>query len=77
MILLGVRAELRGSLLGAVLPSLMIGELMTRGREMPLRSVELGWILEDNVAMRRLIEQLVPAPSKVFRIYEDRIGASR
>lgn len=77
VILLGVRAELRGSLLGAVLPSLMIGELMTRGREMPLRSVELGWILEDNVAMRRLIEQLVPAPSKVFRIYEDRIGASR
>lgn len=74
VILLGVRAELRGSLLGAVLPSLMIGELMTRGREMPLRSVELGWILEDNVAMRRLIEQLVPAPSKRFRLYEGTTG---
>ena len=74
VILLGVRAELRGSMLGAVLPSLMIGELMIRGRRMPLRSVELGWILEDNLPMRRLIEQLTPKPTKVFRIYEAPIG---
>ena len=70
MILLGIAASLRGTTLGAMMPSLIIAELMRRGRDMPFRTVELGWILEDNWRMRRLIERLSPRPNKVFRLYE-------
>ncbi len=70
VILLGIAASLRGTTLGAMMPSLIIAELMRRGRDMPFRTVELGWILEDNMRMRRLIERLSPRPNKVFRLYE-------
>ncbi len=70
VILLGIAASLRGTTLGAMMPSLIIAELMRRGRDMPFRTVELGWILEDNMRMRRLIERLSPKPNKVFRLYE-------
>ena len=70
VILLGIAAALRGTTLGAMMPSLIIAELMRRGRDMPFRTVELGWILEDNMRMRRLIERLSPKPNKVFRLYE-------
>jgi hypothetical protein len=70
VILLGISASLRGTTLGAMMPSLIIAELMKRGRDMPFRTVELGWILEDNMRMRRLIERLSPRPNKVFRLYE-------
>ena len=74
VILLGVARSLRGTTLGAIMPSLIIAELMRRGRTMPFRTVELGWILEDNMRMRRLIERLSPRPNKVFRLYERRLG---
>ena len=70
VILLGIAQSLRGTTLGALMPSLIISELMRRGRTMPFRTVELGWILEDNMPMRRLIERLSPKPNKVFRLYE-------
>ncbi len=70
VILLGVVRRLHGTLLGSLLPSLMISELIRRSRSQPIKSVELGWILEDNHRMRGLIEQLSPVPSKRYRLYE-------
>ncbi len=70
VMLLGVSSSLRGTPLGQLMPSLIIAELMRRGRRLPFRSVELGWILETNRPMRRLIERLTPTPSKRYRIYE-------
>lgn len=70
VILLGVTASLRGTMLGSIMPSLIIAELMKRGRTLNHQRVELGWILEDNVRMRRLIERLAPEPYKVFRLFE-------
>ena len=70
VILLGIARSLQGTTLGALMPSLIIAELMRRGRTMPFRTVELGWILEDNLRMRRIIERLSPRPNKVFRLYE-------
>ncbi|GBQ68940.1 hypothetical protein AA103196_2087 [Ameyamaea chiangmaiensis NBRC 103196] len=70
VILLGVSAELRNTPLGALLPALVIGELMKRGRALPYRMVELGWILETNMPMRRLIERVAPEPCKRYRVYE-------
>jgi hypothetical protein len=70
VILLGVAHALRGTTLGSIMPSLIIAELMRRRRTIPFRTVELGWILEDNMPMRRLIERQSPRPNKVFRLYE-------
>lgn len=69
VILLGVSKALSGTALGAMLPALLIRELMNRGHRLPYRLIELGWVLETNLPMRRLIERIVPAPAKRHRVY--------
>lgn len=71
VILLGVSDTLQGTALGAVMPALVISELMNRGRVLPYTMIELGWILETNLPMRRLIERLTPNPCKIYRIFEN------
>lgn len=73
VVLLGVSHQVRGTVLGAMLPALAIDELLNRRHTLPYKSVELGWILETNLPMRNLIECLVPTPNKVHRIYEMKI----
>ncbi|WP_261764131.1 hypothetical protein [Kozakia baliensis] len=73
VILLGVSHKVRGTILGAMMPSLAIAELLRRRSTLPYQSVELGWILESNLPMRNLIERLVPEPNKIHRIYEKAI----
>ncbi|WP_342628766.1 hypothetical protein AAC691_01950 [Nguyenibacter vanlangensis] len=70
VILLGVSSKVEGTALGAMLPALAITELMRRGRSLPYRMVEMGWILETNMPVRRLIERLAPEPCKRYRVYD-------
>ncbi|MBA5727027.1 GNAT family N-acetyltransferase [Bombella mellum] len=70
VILLGVSSKMRGTMLGSLLPSLAIVELMRRGHTLPYRWVELGWVLESDTGMRNLAESLVPHPHKTHRLYE-------
>ena len=70
VILLGVSSKMRGTILGSLLPSFAIVELMRRGNTLPYKWVELGWVLESDVAMRNLAESLVPYPHKTHRLYE-------
>lgn len=76
VILLGVTSKLRGTMLGALLPSLAIVELMRRGQSLPYTWVELGWILESDSGMRNLAESLVPEPYKRHRLYEKSLVSS-
>lgn len=69
VILLGVSKDLAGTALGALLPALLIRELMQRGNVLPYRRIELGWVLETNLPMRRLIERITPEAYKRHRIY--------
>lgn len=69
VILLGVSKALSGTALGALLPALLISELMKRGHVLPYRQIELGWVLETNTPMRRLIERIVPEPTKKHRVF--------
>lgn len=73
VILLGVSASLRNTTLGAIIPSLVIQEIFRRLRGMPIKHVEMSWVLESNSRMRRLIEELSPEPNKVYRLYEKEI----
>lgn len=61
-------------MMGSLLPSFAIVELMRRGRSLPYKWVELGWVLENDVGMRNLAESLVPHPHKTHRLYEKHLS---
>ncbi|MBI2718852.1 MAG: hypothetical protein HY245_08375 [Rhizobiales bacterium] len=74
MPLMGVRRKYHGTLLGS---ALAIGVIDTVRRYHLGRGTmrgELSWILEDNMPMRRMIEQLGGKPYKTYRIYEKAIA---
>ncbi|MGE0422015.1 MAG: hypothetical protein AB7O88_07120 [Reyranellaceae bacterium] len=68
--LMGVVSAYQGSALGAGLAMLAIEEIHRRGKARGLKTVELGWILEQNMAMRRMIERIGGVKVKTYRIYE-------
>jgi hypothetical protein len=68
--LMGVRREFHGTLLGAAL-AVAVNDRMRRGqRALGVETSELSWILEDNVAMRRMAEDFGSVAYKTYRIYE-------
>ncbi|MDE7548725.1 hypothetical protein PY793_12115 [Acetobacter fabarum] len=70
VVLLGVRQKYMSTALRAMLPVLIIDELMRRGHILPYRTIELGWVLETHTGLRNLIERIVPTPYKRHRMYE-------
>ncbi|GAA3675796.1 MULTISPECIES: hypothetical protein [Acetobacter] len=70
VVLLGVRQKYMGTALRAMLPVLIIDELMRRGHVLPYRTIELGWVLETHTGLRNLIERIAPTPYKRHRMYE-------
>ena len=68
--LMGVVSAYQGSALGAGLAMMAIEEIHRRGKARGLKTVELGWILEQNTAMRRMIERIGGAKVKTYRIFE-------
>jgi hypothetical protein len=70
VVLLGVRKKYLGTALRAMLPALIIDELMRRGHALPYRRIELGWVLESHEGLRALIERIAPKPYKRHRMYE-------
>jgi hypothetical protein len=72
--LMGVRKSLAGTVLGSALPLQLIGALWPNARKMGFRWVELSWILENNRAMRSILERLGARSYKTYRIYEKALG---
>ncbi len=70
VILLGVAQSERGSPSNSGFPAMMIGELVHRSINHKIRHVELGWVLEDNMGLRRTIERIGGTISTTHRIYE-------
>ena len=71
--LLGVRAELRGTSMGARLPAAAMAQLFAANPSDV--EVESSWILDDNLRMRRLLERVGYTISKRYRIYGDPAAA--
>ena len=67
--LMGVRRHVAGTLAGSALPLQLIGAVWPHARRRGIRSVELSWILEDNLAMRRILERLGADAYKTYRLY--------
>jgi hypothetical protein len=68
--LMGVRTKYRQSPAGAVLAVAAIEAVHSYHRSRGAKSSELSWILEDNIAVRRIIESLGAHCYKTYRIYE-------
>jgi hypothetical protein len=65
-----VRRRYQRTPLGLGLACLVIDAVCRAGRARGLREVELSWVLEDNLGMRRILEALGGDPYKRYRIYE-------
>jgi hypothetical protein len=72
--LMGVRRSLAGTLIGSALPLQLIGAVMPAHAAFGFRSIELSWILEDNLPMRRILERLGASAYKTYRVYERTLG---
>jgi hypothetical protein len=68
--LMGIRRKYHGTLTGAALLPLMFHRLKAPFFARGLEHVELSWILEDNMAMRRVLEGIGAKIYKTYRVYE-------
>ena len=67
--LFGVRRSLSGTLIGSALPLQLIGAILTAPAIFGFRFIELSWILEDNLPVRRILERIGAVAYKTYRIY--------
>src|SRR5689334_1959476 len=72
--LMGIRKKYHGSLTGAALLPLMFHRLKDPFLARGLTQVELSWILEDNLPMRRVLEGIGAKIYKTYRIYQKAIA---
>ncbi len=67
--LMGVRRGISGTMQGAAMPLHLIASVWDAAMEMGFRQVELSWILEENLPMRRILEKFGARRYKTYRIY--------
>ncbi len=67
--LMGVRKQFRNTPLGIVLAFMVIDVPRQRPLAMGIREAELSWILEDNIAMRTMLNSIGSKEYKRYRIY--------
>ena len=67
--LMGVRRKHAGSLLGGLLAFRIIAAVRREAAALGLHRIEMSWVLEDNVPMRRMAEAVAGPPYKTYRIY--------
>ncbi|MFC0408030.1 GNAT family N-acetyltransferase [Roseomonas elaeocarpi] len=67
--LMGVRKSAAQGVVGALIPFAMVNAVRDSARAIGFRTVELSWILEDNLPMRRMIEAMGADRYKTYRIY--------
>jgi hypothetical protein len=68
--LMGVRRRFHNTRLGPGLALSVVEALREPGLRKGLEEIEMSWILEDNEAMKNIIETLGGRQSKRYRIYE-------
>jgi len=71
--IMGVRKKFQHSLLTMGLTVGLIEAVRAPVRERRMRYLEMGWVLEDNFPMLRIMGRLGGVPSKTCRVYEKAI----
>ncbi|HVO45462.1 MAG TPA: hypothetical protein VMT29_03930 [Steroidobacteraceae bacterium] len=72
--LFGVRRSFAGTLIGSAIPLRLIGSVLPANAVFGFSSIELSWILEDNLPMRRILERLGARAYKTYRVYGKRLA---
>jgi RimJ/RimL family protein N-acetyltransferase len=54
----------------------LIGAILPANASFGFRSIELSWILEDNLPMRRILERLGARAYKTYRVYCKKLAAT-
>lgn len=67
--LMGVRKRYQNSPVGIALACLVIDAPRKAGLARGIEEVEMSWILEDNVAMRGILDKIGSEPYKRYRIF--------
>ncbi|MGD0634157.1 MAG: hypothetical protein ABSA13_07755 [Beijerinckiaceae bacterium] len=75
LVLFGLRRALHRKAVGGVVILAFIEEMRRRSRSLTIEHVEFGWVLENNVGMRRPIEFSGAEVDKVHRVYEKQLSA--
>jgi GNAT superfamily N-acetyltransferase len=70
MPLMGVIRRHHGTAIGSALAISVIDRLRRYHLDRGTKRAELSWILEDNTAMRRIIEQVGAVPYKTYRVFQ-------
>ncbi len=68
--LMGVRKKYHSSLIGSALVQLLFKSLHHGLTEQGFKRLEMSWILEDNLPMRRLLEDLGGHAYRTYRLFE-------
>jgi hypothetical protein len=69
VLLMGVRKKYRSGFMAGALTALLVSEAHRAARRHGLDEVEMSWILEDNMPIRRLIEMVGGEVYRRYRIY--------
>ena len=70
VLLMGIRTAYRRTLLGSALILMVLESLRQGVMKEGLERIELSWVLEDNLPMRRVIESIGGQICKTYRIFE-------
>jgi hypothetical protein len=70
VLLMGIRTAYRRTLLGSALILMVLESLRQGVMKEGLERIELSWVLEDNLPMRRVIESIGGRVCKTYRIFE-------
>jgi GNAT superfamily N-acetyltransferase len=73
VLLMGLRKRHQKSAIGTVLVYALLERLRVSMLRAGLRRIELSWVLEDNLPMRRVIEDVGAHVYKTYRIFEKEI----
>lgn len=72
--LMGVKRKFAATLRGQLLPFQLIDAVAQAARKQGYERYELSWVLEDNVAMRRICDAGGAKVYKTYRLYEKALG---
>jgi hypothetical protein len=70
LVLMGVRKEFQGTTQGAALAFAVIMAVRKYHLSRGVKQVEMSWVLEDNLGMRKIIETAGATHYKTYRVYE-------
>lgn len=68
--LMGVKRKFASSFAGAVMPFLIIDAMRREALRQGYEQVELSWVLEDNLPMRRICDNFGAKAYKTYRLYQ-------